>query len=175
MREGYQKPILPDLYLSQPPLETHHDIAALFGPNYRRLIWKCLAENNLLSENGTLPPTFVTLNNHDGSEARYLFDYDIERPDGKHRVLCSVLPSHANSSRHQHPFPEDYYILAGRVYLEGKPIDQGSYRVAPWKFHQMSTKEEPALVVIVMRNAAVIPRELQHIRPISPNGGTIFP
>ncbi|MBI2036212.1 hypothetical protein HYT17_01090 [Candidatus Microgenomates bacterium] len=128
-----------------------------------------------MPEKGNLPPAFVSLDKHAGSDAHYLFDYDIERPDGNHRVLCSVLPPHAASSRHQHPFPEDYYILAGKAYVEGELITQDTYRTQPWQYHQVSTGDEPALMVIVMRTAGAYPKEKQHIYEGSPNGRVIFP
>ncbi|GEM_PF-2820192 len=176
MKEDHKKSVFPDgaSPATKYALETYADVAAIFGPNYRRLIWACLDREDLLSEKGTLPPTFATLAKHDGSEARYLFDYDIERPDGFHRVLGSVLSPHVTSSRHQHPFPEDYYILAGKMYVEGELVTENTYRTEPWRYHQVSTGDEPALMVIVMRTAGAIPKDEQHIYG-SPNGRVIFP
>lgn len=177
MKEGHLKPIYPggEVFDPQPSLETHKDVVVLFGPQlgprYRRLIWQCLDRENLLLEKGTLPPAFVTLDQHDASQARYLFDYVIEKPDGVHRVLASVLRPGAATTRHQHSFVEDYYVLVGEISLEGHSVAENtSYHVSPWEFHQVTAKENPALMIIVMRNAGNIPKEEQYIDRQSPNG-----
>ena len=111
-----------------------------------------------------------------GSEAHYLVDYYA----GFDRVLVSYLPPHSKTSEHEHNMPliEEYHPLRGEFNLNGEVLPSEGLLILPGFKHRGNTGDPDALTLIIMRNAAIIPEQNQHIQSIdslalspNPNGG----
>lgn len=104
---------------------------------------------------------------HEGSDARYLIDYY----EGDDRIMVSHLPPNSRTSLHHHPdspvpLVETYFCLAGSFLLrdEELSIKPKGHIVLPRRFHQVTTKDEAALILIVMKDARFYPEDQQHLR-----------
>lgn len=138
----------------------------------RQTLFDCLNGNNLLAEAGTMPPLAFPPKHHDGSDARYLADYllGIEEQENGSRILISVLPNGAETSKHAHPFAEEYWILAGQsISIERISVFEPHYQVLPYQPHQLKTVQQPALLVIKMHVGTTSP-ENWYIGRVSANG-----
>lgn len=109
-----------------------------------------------------VPPLLHEPDRHVGSDARYLFD----AYKGNDRVLLSFMAPGSQTSKHFHPdgLIEEYYVLAGTLYLNGVVVPQEGISVLSREMHQASTVGSHALTLIIMRNARKYPEELQHIK-----------
>lgn len=98
---------------------------------------------------------------HRNSDALYFIDYY----EGNNRILVSRLPPHSHSSRHYHnpPITEYYWLLKGELYLGEKPVTPVGLVIYPDQIHQIETREEAALLLILMENARLVPQDRQHI------------
>ena len=125
------------------------------------------------------PPTY----HHDEkgnktSEAGYYIDeheeldeYELlnkqNKPDEpntpKHIVYLSKIYPHSTTSRHKHPHPmrEFYFLLYGEAFQGEEPMKPRSV-INPFEYHQVTTRERPALLLIFMENGATIPKHLRH-------------
>lgn len=113
--------------------------------------------------------------NHTGSQMKYKLERYTQEG---HKELLAFLPPNSHSSTHKHPDPiiEHYFILSGElhlflgedqreIYLEGNIDYPATFTVLPGVKHRVETREEPALMYILMENAARVPKYLQHIYP----------
>lgn len=98
---------------------------------------------------------------HSGSGALYYID-EHETPDG-HVIYLSKLDPHSVTSRHKHPHPmrEFYFLLHGEAFQGEEPMEQRSV-INPFEYHQVTTGEKPALLLIFMENGASVPKHLRH-------------
>lgn len=145
---------------------NHKDLIHLPG-NYKELIVRKIVELDIV-----LPESELNIledpKSHNGSEALYLLEQFI---DGD-LVLVSFLGPNRKTSKHLHRDPmgtEQYYSLAGEAILtvgkEELVLDrQYNFRVVPLDTaHQLRTRDNFALTLIVMKNAELVPAENLHI------------
>lgn len=139
------------------------DVSKFSPGNYREYLLKYLIQRGLADESHS-EFVFEVPKPHIGSQAVYFADYYIG-DEKEHRVLISFLRTHAKSSEHYHrePLVEEYYPLAGQLYLNGEPIPPKGLIVAPNTTHRASTRDIKAITLIVMRNAGRFPENEQHV------------
>lgn len=115
------------------------------------------------------PDVYIPPVRHQNSDALYFIDYY----EGNNRILVSHLPPHSHSSRHYHnpPIIEYYWLLKGELYLGERPVTPVGLVIYPGKIHQIETKEEGALLLILMENARSVPQDSQHLYFL-PTGGS---
>lgn len=97
--------------------------------------------------------------------------YFLETVIGKHGILASYLPPNSRTSEHEHnlPIEEVYEQIAGESLVAvGNEVilfraGMASIKVPVNTAHQVVTGEQkPAFVLIVMRNAGLVPRSQWH-------------
>lgn len=113
----------------------------------------------------SFPPAIHIYEGGITSGAFYLVDGEVRE---EHVVYVSFIPPNSKTSQHAHPgFEEEYYPVAGRLHvmMNGREEKiEGPFAVRPGVRHQGVTHEAPALTVLVMRNAARVPKEERHVR-----------
>lgn len=146
---------------------THEGLAGMFGANYRQLIEDKATQlgiNERLRFRDSPKP-------HDGSQALYIVEQFIDDD----WVLVSVLGSNMETSKHHHEAPmikEKYLHIAGESFVAvGSNVialneKNNSIEVPLDINHQVTTKENPALTLIVMENARLVPSGRLHIKDI---------
>ena len=107
------------------------------------------------------PPIFHEKNGERTSDAEYYVD-EYETGDG-HIIYVSQLNPDSITSLHRHPSPvrEFYFVLHGEAYQKGKSMEKVSM-INSEEYHQVTTREKPALLGILMENGAQIPKHLRH-------------
>ena len=144
---------------------TSEEIRKIFNIDYKRLVMDTLNLVGFFPYGHTLN-FFDTPKRHKGSEALYF----AEEMVGEHMIFVSFLDSNGVTTRHKHqePIRENYFQLAGSSHLRlGDNLHElkaGSTLTVPSDtFHQLTTRENPSLVLIVMENAISVPRDRLHI------------
>ena len=96
------------------------------------------------------------------SDAEYYVD-EHETPEG-HIVYLSRLRPHSTTSKHQHPHPlrEFYFLLHGEAF-QGDELMKPRSIINPFEDHQVTTREQSALLLIFMENGASVPKDQRHI------------
>lgn len=159
--------------LEAPALEK--DLFSIFGRDVKALARSKLIELGLFTKDQELtflnPPNVHSYKKEDGtvitSGAQYLFEGII----GQDGIKISYMPHFQKSTEHPHepPINEEYHLLAGCAKLKlGKEfVDLNEARkfleIKPFVRHQLITDLSPALVLIVMRNAASVPENKWHV------------
>lgn len=140
------------------------ELTLAFGENNREL---AMAQLRTLGVDLPEERVFCDPHLHEGSQAIYIADFYA----GKNRVLISYLRPNSHTSIHHHekPIIEEYYSLAGALYLNGEMIPKEGLVVWPSgrrrkTVHTAIAGNEGALTLIVMRNAKKVPAKRQHIR-----------
>lgn len=98
---------------------------------------------------------------HTGSEALYFID----TYKGNDRILVSILPPWSKTSNHTHrePINERYFIEYGTLDIEDRSFKaKSSHIVRPGERHQVRTEDQPAILIINMKNARLVPEHQQH-------------
>ncbi len=141
------------------------DIQKIFGVDYKRVVSGMLEDFGLLPE-GHVLNFFETPIEHSGSRARYF----LEELVGPNKIYVSFLDSKSVTTRHKHqpPIVESYFQLAGSSFLridnDFRELKKGSVlSVLSDISHQLTTREDPSLVLIVMRNASLVSADRLHI------------
>lgn len=139
-----------------------------FGVEYPTFFLTLLRQVGLVDET-SLPTIHVPPLPHRGSDALYLAEYYY----GNDMVFLSVLPPHSETSSHHHedPMYEEYHPLSGAGYLRnshhkddgGKLVPMSGERVGPFLEHQLVTRGEGAIMLILLRNARLVSRDRHHI------------
>lgn len=98
---------------------------------------------------------------HENSQAVYIIDCY----KGNDRILVSSLRPNSQSSRHYHtpPITEIYWLLAGEAQVGERLIHERGFVINPGEVHQVTTQENGALLLILMKNAALVPEKKQHL------------
>lgn len=96
--------------------------------------------------------------------------YFLETVMGEHGVLASYLPPKSHTTEHEHhsPITEIYIQIAGesQAYVGSKEVSL-SAGMSPIEVpldteHQVFTDGTPAFMLIVMKNAGLVPRDQWH-------------
>ena len=145
---------------------TSEDIAAMFGIDLRERVLAKLRAFNFLPDGREL--TFFGKGQaHNGSQARYF----VEERVAEHMVYVSFLGPNSQTSIHKHDEPifESYFWLGGESFLRRDNdihrLAQGQevIRISSGSVHQLTTRENASLALIVMENAAHVPADKLHI------------
>lgn len=141
------------------------DIKKIFGLDYKKVVADVLGNLGLLPDGHALN-FFKTPIEHKGSKARYF----LEELIGPNKMYVSFLDSNGKTTRHKHqdPIRETYLQLAGSSFLriddDFRELRAGSaLTVLSDVPHQLTTREDPSLTLIVMKNAALVPADRLHI------------
>ncbi len=144
---------------------ANEEIARIFNTDYKRVVSRILGELKLLQADDTLD-FFDKPRGHEGSQALYL----LEEMVGKDMILVSYLGPNGKTTLHKHqePIKEKYFQLAGSSHLrldeDFHELRKGSFLTVPSNVpHQLTTKDNSSLVLIVMENAISVPRDKLHI------------
>lgn len=139
-----------------------------FGVEYPTFFLSLLTELGFVDEM-SLPTIHVPPLPHRGSDALYLAEYS-HKDD---MVFLSILLPHSKTSFHYHedPMYEEYHPISGSGYLRntrqkgdgGRLIPMSEERVGPFLEHQVVTREESAVMLILLRNARLVSRDRHHI------------
>lgn len=145
---------------------SHEDLIHL-PLNYRDLIVSKIAKLDI-----ELPESQLEIlespKPHNGSDALYFLEQFIHND----WVLVSLLGPNRKTSRHLHAAPvgaEEYYFLAGEAILtmgeKEDPLNsEHNFRVVPSNTpHQLKTRDNFALTLIIMKNAKLAPEGKLHI------------
>lgn len=142
---------------------TSEEIVKIFSVDYRGLVADILSRV-LLSASHALS-FFDSPKEHKGSQALYL----AEEMVGKDMIFVSYLGPNGKTTihKHQEPIREKYFQLAGSSYLrlgnDFHELKGGSALTVPSDVpHQLTTRENSSLVLIVMENAISVPRDKLH-------------
>ena len=146
---------------------TNEDVAEMFGANYRQLIEDKARRLGILGRLNF----FDTPTPHDGSQAMYL----VEQFVGDDLILVPVLQKGMQTSQHYHVEPmlkEIYFHIAGgstvHVGADETPFplnEKYPVREIPLGLsHQVKAPECPALTLIVMENARLVPPGRLHVK-----------
>ncbi len=140
------------------------DLAEMFGNNYRRLVEAKAASvgirEKLIFFNSGKP--------HEGSQAIYI----VEQFVGDDLVLVPVLRPNMETSKHHHEKPmlkERYFYIAGEsfVRVNGDTLTlnekQNSIDVPLNVSHQVYTRANPSLTLIIMEKALLVQQGKLHI------------
>ena len=152
---------------------TGEEIRKIFNIDYKRLVADTLSR--VLLDSRALS-FFASPKEHKGSQALYL----AEEMVGEDMVFVSYLCPNGKTTihKHQEPVMEKYFQLAGSSYLRlGSDLHElvvDSVLTVPSDVpHQLTTRDSPSLVLIVMENAISVPRDKLHV-PIGPAQIPIF-
>lgn len=144
------------------------EIAKIFNVDYRKLVANTLSRLRFLPDDHVLS-FFDSPKGHEGSQALYL----AEEMVGKDMVFVSYLCPNGKTTIHKHeePIRENYFQLAGFSHLrlgsDFHELKEGAFLTVPADMpHQLATKGNSSLVLIVMENAIFVPRDRLHI-PVS--------
>lgn len=143
---------------------TSGEIARGLGVGYRRLVADTLSK--VLFSDSHVLSFFDSPKGHEGSHALYL----AEEMVGKDMIFVSFLGPNGKTSTHKHekPIQEHYLQLVGSSYLrlgsDCHELKGGSAFIVPSDVpHQLTTRDNSSLVLIVMENAISVPRDKLHI------------
>jgi|SRR3990167_10587264 len=152
---------------------THEGLVEIVGSDYQEILHTRLYERGILKEGERLEFNFP--DPHKGSDANYLYEGTI----GNDWVFIYVLLPNGTTSPHKHrhkiiEVTEEYHLLRGRMnlnlrigdyvnYTEELDEENNSKTVFPGIQHRGSTNEHFAFVLVVMPNAAPIPRDQLHL------------
>lgn len=148
---------------------TSEDIDVMFGIDLRERVINRLRAFGFLPDGHEL--TFFSKGQeHNGSQALYL----VEEAVAGHMVYVSFLSPNGKTTihKHDHPLKENYFWLAGASFLridgDVHELRQGQelVTVPSGSVHQLTTRGEASLALIVMENAAQVPADRLHI-PVS--------
>lgn len=155
--------------LRSPEIEIIRDSYRLYdkilrgiaGENYENRFVDSLRSNRWIT-NGTTPQLLLPPDRHEGSEARYLFDF----PSGEDQILLQVLRPGGKTSRHYHMSPvlEEYLPFSGNFYLNGVAVPPRGITILAGHIHQGEAKDGWSATFIKMKNVKGIPRHLWHIK-----------
>ena len=144
---------------------TKSDIVKKFGFDYESVVIDRLNRLNKLPENHKLN-FFDTAKSHIGSSGLYL----LEEKVGDSWIFVQAMFGNGISTKHKHGenVLELYDPLAGESFLtvDGKEHKLGvgvPFEVLPGQIHQLTTRENSSLNLLVMKNSAHIPRNKLHI------------
>lgn len=145
---------------------TSGDIDTLFGIDFKERVINRLKAFGFLPDNHQLA-FFDVGRAHKGSQALYFTEEQIEG----HMVYVSFLKPNSQTTVHMHhePIFENYIWLGGASFLrrdnETHKLGQGQevIRVSPGKVHQLTTRDEASLALIVMENAGLVPADKLHV------------
>lgn len=144
---------------------TSEGIARIFDIDLRGIVVDKLKALEFLPDGHELT-FFNNGREHKDSQALYL----VEEPVGKHMIFVSFLSPNSKTTvhRHEEPLTENYYWLAGKAFLrleenvhELRQV-QELIKVPPNSLHQLTTREEASLVLIVLENAALVHGDRLH-------------
>lgn len=143
------------------------DVARMFGADYKKRIVEKARAVGLRDEIQFFDEPMP----HEGSQAVYLAQQFM----GDHLVLVPVLQPHMKTSRHYHEAPmsnEVYAHISGESFIDVGDErlvlneERDSIEVSLNVAHQVTTKENPSLTLIVMKNARLVPSGRLHVRDI---------
>lgn len=144
---------------------TSEEIGNIFDTDYKRVVSNMLSRLHLLQVDHTLN-FFDRPKEHKGSQALYL----AEEMVGKDMILVSYLGPNGKTTihKHQEPIREKYFQLAGSSHLrlgnDFHKLSEGSFLTVPSDIpHQLSTRDNSSLVLIVMENAISVHADKLHI------------
>lgn len=148
---------------------TSEDITRELNVDYRKMVVDMLSGFGFLPD-GHMLNFFDSPKGHMGSQALYF----LEEMVGRHMIFVSQLGPNGKTTihKHQEPIREKYFQLAGSSYLRlGKDIQElredFALTVPSDVPHQLTTRDNSSLVLIVMENAISVPRDKLHI-PVVP-------
>lgn len=137
----------------------------ILGETYQEELIELFRQRGFITD-GCLPSLCLPADRHEGSNARYLFDF-YHRDD---RILVPIMGPWKKTTQHFHrsPIIETYEILKGKLYLSlnGSSsilIPPEGLTVSAGDVHQAETRDQYALTLIVMKNAKLVPHDQQHI------------
>lgn len=144
---------------------TSESVSIMFGIDLKERIVDISRVFNLFPDGHELT-FFKTGKEHKGSQALYL----VEESVGEHKVYVSLLGPNSKTSIHKHdePLVEDYYWLAGTSFLR---LNDGIHELSEGQetisvpsenIHQLATREEASLALIVLKNGAKVPEYRLH-------------
>lgn len=146
---------------------TNEDIIEFFGANYRQLIEDKAVGLGINAKlnffDSPLP--------HEGSQAVYLVEQLVE----DHLILVPVLGPNMRTSRHHHESPmvqEIYFYIVGESFIKVGKEEHLLNRERPRidvpldAVHQVRTEEKPALTLIIMEKARLVPPDRLHIKDV---------
>lgn len=142
------------------------DIARMFKIDLRERVVGRLRAFGFLPDGHELT-FFGKGQEHNGSQALYF----VEEAVAGHMVYVSFLGPNSQTTVHTHDEPlfENYLWLAGESFLRRDnnihKLGRGQevIRVSPGSVHQLTTRGEASLALIVMENAALVPADRLHI------------
>lgn len=141
------------------------EIVKIFNVDYRKLVADTLSRLRFLPDEHALS-FFDSPKGHEGSQALYLAEEMI----GKDMIFVSYLGPNGKTTTHKHekPIKEHYFQLAGSSYLRlGSDFHElkggSAFMVSSDVPHQLTTRDNSSLVLIVMENAISVPRDQLHI------------
>src|SRR3972149_2072327 len=134
-------------------------LKGIIGENYEDELVEFLRQQGWIS-NGKIPQMRFPLDRHEGSKARYLYDF----PNGDDQILFQLLRPGGKTSRHYHRSPvfEEYLPFSGSFYLNGVVIPPEGQIVLPGFVHQGESRDGWSTTFIKMRNIKNIPRDQWH-------------
>lgn len=145
--------------LSPPQMEQtvvgSKDVMAIFGLDYRPLVIDKLKQHGVNAREQELKFFDIGLR-HERSQELYF----LEQMVGKHWVSLSYLGPNSTIARHFHKYPveEMYQVLAKKAFLtigqktSELDAENGALVVSPGESHHLKTGENPALILIIMRD-----------------------
>jgi len=99
------------------------------------------------------------------SHSKYLINL-LKTPDGRHRICLATLDANSTTSKHSHPIDppiiEHYFLLYGKASNDGVPIGK-RHVVHPGNEHQITTGDDPALLLIFIENGGLVSEDMLHI------------
>ena len=145
---------------------TSDDFAVMLGIDLRSMVVDRLRAFNYLPDGHELT-FFDKGQEHKGSQALYL----VEEAVAGHIIYVSFLRPDSKTTihKHDHPLQENYFWLAGTSFLrlneDVRELKQGHefITVPSGSVHQLTTRGEASLALIVMENAALVSADKLHI------------
>lgn len=151
------------------------DLPRIFGADVKSLTQSKLVELGILPKGSKLDflnsPKIHTYVEEDGTVKESDAIYFLEQVIGEHGILVSLLAPYSLTTRHQHKHPilENYHAITGVSFLTlGDDVvelslnKRESIEVPLNTEHQLRTREKPAFILIVMKNAGLVDRKAWH-------------
>ncbi len=88
--------------------------------------------------------------------------YHAEQYVDQDKVFLYSLPANSHTSRHTHDTPELQKIIYGSALMDGRKMDK-YVTTKIGTNHQITTGNEPAIIMVALLGAKNIPEDLQHI------------
>lgn len=132
------------------------------GDNYKERFIDFLRQQGFIP-NGNIPQMLLPLAHHEGSRARYLYDY----PNGDDQILVQILGPGQITSKHYHESPiiERYLPFIGTFHINDVVVPPRGQIILPGFVHQGKSSEHGwSATVIVMGNVKGIPQDQWHIK-----------